>query len=120
MTDASQLRKLPWWVKYWTDPKTTPASLLRDARFDFLTGAAFLACFAVAALYWKFLWLGVLGPAAFAAAGTWKLTAKAWIDRHQAWDRVATQKAALGGATGESVKSSAAPGTPPGSDPAVR
>jgi hypothetical protein len=41
-----------------------------------------------------FLWSAILIPAAFVVTSIWKSLAIAWIDRHQAWDRMGNPKAA--------------------------
>jgi hypothetical protein len=99
MTDASQLPKLPWWVRWWTDTETTRTSFRQDAWIDFLVAAGFLVVLALIGLYWNVGFRLVLLPSAFALAGIWKLLAIAWIDRHQAWDHVGGQKAAPNGST---------------------
>jgi hypothetical protein len=108
MTDASQLPKLPWWVRWWADNQTTRISLRRDARFDFLAAVGFLVGFSLLAFYWdsRLSWGVALAAMGFAGAGIWKVVAMAWIDRHQAWDRVATQKVAPSGSTEGPTKSS--------------
>jgi hypothetical protein len=109
MTDASQIPKLPWWVRWWTDTKTTRKSLRRDAGFDFLAAIGFLVCLSLIGFLWKFILAAVLAPAAFAVVGIWKLVAIAWMDRHSAWDHIPTRKVAPGGSTEAHVTSFAEP-----------
>src|SRR5262245_60175460 len=97
MTDAAQPPKIPWWVSYWTGPTTTRSSLRQKAWFFFLMAAVSVGIGTVY-ICWRPAWLGVIVlpvafgvfPVVFAVAGIWTMVAARWIDRHQAWDRVAT------------------------------
>ena len=100
MTDANQPPTIPWWVSYWTDPTTTRSSLRQQAWLFFFL-AAVAVCISVVFGPWRPEWFSGeivlpvaagLFPVAFTVGGVWVLAAVRWIDRHQAWDRLATKQ----------------------------
>lgn len=99
MTDASKPPKIPWWVNYWTDATTTRSSLRQGAWLFFVMAAACIG-FGTLYLFWRPAWMGVVVlpvvfgvmPVGFTLAGIWTMVAARWIDRHRAWDRLATKQ----------------------------
>jgi hypothetical protein len=89
MTEANRLPSLPGWVAGFTTRGTTRDSLRRDAWFDMIGAGMLCGLGALAAYFWGFTWTVALIPAAWMAAGLWKLAAASWLDRNRAWERVA-------------------------------
>jgi hypothetical protein len=97
MTDTGQAPKIPWWVRYWTGPTTTRSGLRQEAVVFFLLAAALLGISALF-FFWRPAGMGVVVlpvaagvlPGGFTLAGLWILAAARWIDRHDAWDQLAT------------------------------
>src|SRR5262245_58029245 len=94
MTGAKQSPNLPWWVSWHITHDTTRKSLRHDAWFCLLLGAAVLVFCGGAAFHGQWrqaAWAGVLPAAALGVVGLWTLAAASWLDRNQAWDRVAVR-----------------------------
>src|SRR5688572_28754136 len=99
MTTPNQPPKIPWWASYWTGPATTRSNLRQEAWLFFLMAAAFLGAGLLRRSTaigrpdsWDYSAAAIIISAAFTAAWMWQLIAASWIDRHQAWDRLATSE----------------------------
>jgi hypothetical protein len=94
MTGAKPSPKLPWWVTWHITHDTTRQSLRHDAWFYLLLSAGALVVCGGTAFHGQWrqaAWAGVLPAAALGALGLWTVAAVSWLDRNQAWARVAAR-----------------------------
>jgi hypothetical protein len=91
MAEAKQGPDVPRWVAWFTTRETTHASLRWEARFDVLGAIALCGLATVAGYFGWFTWALALIPLAWMVAGLWKFASASWLDRNQAWDRLAAQ-----------------------------
>jgi Ca2+/Na+ antiporter len=91
MAEARQGPNVPGWVAWFTTRETTRASLRREAWFDVLAAIALSGSATVAAYFGWINWALALFPLAWLVVGVWKFASASWLDRCQAWDRIAAQ-----------------------------
>jgi hypothetical protein len=96
MMEANRPPSLPGWVAWFTTAETTRASLRRDAWLHVCSGFVLSGLGALAGHFGWFTWKVALIPAAWVVVGLWMFAAGAWLDRNQAWQRLAGQPQHLG------------------------